>query len=134
MENFNASTYLKPAGLRLTRPRQEIARLLFADGEKRHVTAEIVADLLEAAGESVALATVYNTLHAFVEAGLLREFHGVNPLVTVFDTNVSDHHHFYDELTGALSDIEAGALQLSGLPVTPEGKTVSGFDLIVRIR
>ncbi len=131
---FNAASFLEAQGLRITRPRASMARILFADGSDRHVTAEWLAEELDRQGQPVALATVYNTLHSFVKSGALREVRGASANTIVFDTNTADHHHFYDEATGELTDIPASALSIEGLPGTPDGKMISGLDLIIRLR
>ena len=125
---------LEKYGLRATRPRISVLQLLFGDGQDRHVTAEWVADKLQQSGEGVALATVYNTLHHFAEAGLLREVHGAERGAIIFDTNTAPHHHFYDEVTKTLTDIPSDAMDVSKIPTPPEGRNVVGLDVIVRIR
>lgn len=134
MPDFDAARYLEGLGLRATRPRLMIARILFEDGQDRHVTAEWLADEIGRQGEPVALATVYNTLHSLVAAGALREVQGMGVGTIVFDTHVSPHHHFLDESTGELTDIPAGTLQLSGVPDAPDGKSISSCDIIIRVR
>ncbi len=131
---FDPVALLERYRLRATRPRVHVARLLFGDGQDRHVTAEWVSERLTAAGESVALATVYNTLHNFAEVGLLREVRGAERGAIIFDTNTAPHHHFYNEKTRELSDIPASAIQLMGLPEPPAGSVVVGCDVIVRVR
>jgi Fur family iron response transcriptional regulator len=122
---------IKGAGLRPTRQRLALARLLFDRGS-RHITAEqLHGEALEAAVK-VSLATVYNTLHQFTEAGLLREV-VVEPGRCYFDTNTSDHHHFYFEGKGDLQDIPAAQVQLSALPPAPEGARIARVDVIVRV-
>jgi len=123
---------LRDVGLRPTRQRLALGRLLF-DGGDRHVTAESLHEQAMGAGASVSLATVYNTLHQFTEAGLLREV-VVDSARTYFDTNVSDHHHFFHEDQGALEDIVSGAIEVSGLPQAPEGTNVSRVDIVIRVR
>jgi len=125
---------LQQAGLRVTRPRTEIARLLFADGADRHVTAEWIAGQLSEAGTHVSLATVYNTLHNFLEAGLLREVRGAGTDAIVFDPNLRAHHHLYDETTGALSDIPADAVSVTGAPDLPNGKEIVACEVVFRVR
>ena len=120
--------------LRATRPRISVARLLFADGKDRHVTAEWVAGELENDNEQVALATVYNTLHSFVAAGLMRQVNGVGQNTIIFDTNTGPHHHFLNEATGALTDVAIDAVELKSLPTPPDGMEISGVDLIIRVR
>ena len=125
---------LKTAGLRPTRQRLALAKLLFEpqSGSDRHVTAEQLH--AEAVEESVrvSLATVYNSLHQFTTAGLLREV-VVEPGRSYFDTNVTDHHHFYYEDGGRLQDIPGEQVHLEGLPKPPEGTRVARIDVIVRL-
>ncbi len=123
---------LKGAGLRPTRQRLGLGRLLF-DGGDRHVTAEQLHEEASGAGLRVSLATVYNTLNQFTEAGLLREV-VVEAGRSYFDTNTSDHHHFFFEGTGRLQDIPGDQVRVSDLPIAPEGTTVSRVDVIVRVR
>jgi Fur family iron response transcriptional regulator len=122
---------LKQAGLRPTKQRLALARLLFEMGD-RHTTAEQLH--LEAldAKVGVSLATVYNALHQFTEAGLLREV-VVEPGRSYFDTNVSDHHHFFMEGKGELKDIPGEAVQIASLPAPPEGTEVRQVDIIIRV-
>ena len=121
---------LKSAGLRPTRQRQSLGELLFSGGD-RHVTAESLHDEARQAGISVSVATVYNTLHQFTEAGLLKEV-VVDGSKTQFDTNTSNHHHFlFDD--GSLLDIPAGAMQVVGLPAAPKGSKVARVDVLVRL-
>jgi Fur family transcriptional regulator, iron response regulator len=122
---------LKRAGLRPTRQRMALGQLLFGSGD-RHLTAETLH--MEAIGSSipVSLATVYNTLHQFTEAGLLREV-AVEGSKTYFDTNTSDHHHFYFERDGALMDIQDGSITVNALPEPPEGMEISRVDVLIRL-
>lgn len=126
------SLRLRNAGLRPTRQRLALARLLFALGN-RHVTAEGLRAEAAASDVKVSLATVYNALNQFTAAGLLREVM-VAPERSYFDTNVADHHHFYVETDGALIDIPAGTVSVSGLPAPPPGATVDRIDVVVRVR
>jgi Fur family iron response transcriptional regulator len=123
---------LRGCGLRPTRQRVALARLLFHGGD-RHVTAEQLHGEATSAAISVSLATVYNTLHQFTTAGLLREV-VVEPGRSYFDTNVDDHHHFYCETTGMLQDIPGAAVMVSQLPGAPPGTEISRVDVIIRIR
>jgi len=123
---------LRGAGLRPTRQRLALAKLLF-DGGDRHVTAEQLHGEAAAATIPVSLATVYNTLHQFTGAGLLREV-VVEPGRSYFDTNVDDHHHFFCESTGALQDIPGAAVSVSQLPHAPVGTEISRVDVIIRVR
>ena len=123
---------LRDAGLRPTRQRLALGRLLFEAGD-RHVTAENLHEQAISAGASVSLATVYNTLHQFTKAGLLREV-VVDSARTYFDTNTSDHHHFFHEEDGSLSDISGHAIEVTGLPEAPAGTDVARVDIVVRVR
>jgi Fur family transcriptional regulator, iron response regulator len=123
---------LRAAGLRPTRQRLALARLLF-DQMARHVSAEQLHAEAVAAHVPVSLATVYNTLHQFTAAGLLREV-VVEAGRSYFDTNTSQHHHFYHEESGSLQDIAASELSVSALPAAPGGTTIARVDVIVRLR
>ncbi len=123
--------HLKAAGLRLTKQRIALGRLLL-EGPDRHVTAESFHEEALSGGISVSLATIYNTLHQFTEAGLLRQVI-VDGAKTYFDTNTSDHHHFYLECDGDLIDIPAGSIEVNGLPMTPDGTSIDRVDVVVRL-
>ena len=118
-------------GLRPTRQRVALAELLFRSGD-RHVTAEKLHEEATAAGILVSLATVYNTLHQFTEAGLLRSF-AVDGQKTYFDTNTTDHHHFYCEWNGGVLDMPGGNLVISGVPEAPAGTEVVRVEAVVRL-
>jgi len=123
---------LRSVGLRLTRPRLALARLLF-DGNDRHVTAEQLRGEATAGSIPVSLATVYNVLHQFTAAGLMREV-VVEPGRSYFDTNIDDHHHFFCEASGALQDISGRDVTVSGIPEPPAGTEISCVEVIVRVR
>jgi Fur family iron response transcriptional regulator len=122
---------LREAGLRPTRQRVALAHLLFAEGD-RHVTAETLHEEAQARKVPVSLATVYNTLHQFTEAGLLREV-AVEGAKTYFDTNTSNHYHFFCEPSGKLMDIATGAIRIEGVPEAPDGMVISRVDVLVRL-
>ncbi len=122
---------LRAVGLRPTRQRLALAMLLFGK-EDRHVTAEELYKEATDAGVTVSLATIYNTLHQFTEAGLMREL-SVDGTRTYFDTNTGNHHHFYCEDDGVLVDIDAGSIAVSGVPQPPPGSKTRRVDVIVRI-
>ncbi len=122
---------LRTAGVRLTRQRLLLARLLFV-GRDRHVTAEILRQEAEAAGTPVATGTVYNTLHCFARAGLLREI-TVDPAYNCFDTNVRPHHHFLHPGTRELEDIPEEVIQVAGLPDPPSGTRIADIHVLVRL-
>jgi Fur family transcriptional regulator, iron response regulator len=123
---------LRKAGLRPTRQRKALAQLLFGRGN-RHVMAEAVHEEALQAGHSISLATVYNTMHQFTDAGLLREV-AVDGSRTYFDTNTGDHHHFYFEADGTLADIDGGAIAVAGVPPAPSGAKIDRVDVIVRLK
>ena len=127
-----ALDWLKSAGLRPTRQRLGLGRLLFEGGD-RHVTAEQLHAEATTAGLRVSLATVYNTLNQFTTAGLLREV-VVEAGCSYFDTNTSDHHHFFFEGSGELQDIPGDQVRVANLPVAPAGTEVARVDVIVRVR
>jgi Fur family iron response transcriptional regulator len=123
---------LRAAGLRPTRQRLALARLLLAAGD-RHFTAEHLHSEALAAAVRVSLATVYNTLHQFTDCGLLREV-VVEPGHSYFDTNTADHHHFFCEESGRLQDIPGEELTINGLPLPPPGTEIRRVEIIVRVR
>lgn len=122
---------LRSADLRPTRQRLALARLLF-EKEERHVTAESLHEEAIAANIAVSLATVYNTLHQFTAAGLLREI-VVDATRSYFDTNTSEHHHFFFERSGELEDIPGDQIAVSDLPSPPRGTRITRVDVIVRV-
>lgn len=122
---------LNGVGLRPTRQRLGLARLLF-EGCDRHVTAEQLHGEALSADLRVSLATVYNTLNQFTAAGLLREV-VVEAGKSYFDTNTSEHHHFFLENTGRLEDIPADHLAVQSLPMAPAGTRIARVDVIVRL-
>jgi Fur family iron response transcriptional regulator len=123
---------LRGVGLRPTRQRLALAKLLF-DAHDRHVTAEMLHGEALRARVRVSLATVYNTLHQFTDAGLLREI-VVDAERSYFDTNVSNHHHLFDEGTRHLHDIPEADVRMDSLPPLPDGMEVARVDVIVRIK
>ncbi len=127
------TVWLTGAGLRPTRQRKALADLLVGDGRDRHVTAESLFDAAARAGEKVSLATVYNTLRAFCDAGLLREI-TVDGSKSYFDTNMSDHPHFYWEDDNRLSDAPAEQLEIARVPDAPEGAEIASVDVVIRLR
>ena len=122
---------LRMTGLRPTRQRVALAELLFGRGD-RHFTAEMVHAEAVKKGVPVSLATVYNTLHQFVEAGLLREV-AIEGSKTYFDTKTSNHFHIYFENDGTLVDIEPANIKVENLPKPPEGMEITRIDVLVRV-
>ena len=123
---------LRSVGLRPTRQRLALARLLLENGD-RHITAEQLHGEAVGADIQVSLATVYNTLHQFTEAGLLREV-VVEPGRSYFDTNTTDHHHFFCDADGRLQDIPGEDVMVSGFPLPPLGTEICRVDVIIRVR
>ena len=133
-----ATEWLKAGGLRPTRQRLALARLLVGDGRDRHFTAESLFDDANTRDantrrDGVALATVYNTLRAFCEAGLIREIM-VDGAKSYFDTRIDDHPHFYWEDSAKLADAPADQLEIARLPKAPAGAEVSKIDVVIRLR
>jgi Fur family iron response transcriptional regulator len=123
---------LREAGLRPTRQRVALAHLLFEAGH-RHVTAEGLHVEVKATRMPVSLATVYNALNQFRDAGLLREV-VVAPGRSYFDTNTGHHHHFFVEPDGELHDFPSEKVTIAGLPAPPKGTRLARVDVIVRVR
>jgi len=132
-EHQRGTTWLQRGGLRPTRQRLALAGLLVGDGLNRHVTAESLFAAAAQAGEKVSLATVYNTLRAFCEAGLLHEV-VVDGARSYFDTRLDDHPHFYWEDSHALTDAPVEDLVIANLPAAPEGMAVSRVDVVIRLK
>jgi len=134
LETTERSTqWLSGAGLRPTRQRLVLAKLLVGDGQNRHVTAESLFEAAARISEKVSLATVYNTLRAFCDAGLLREI-TVDGSKSYFDTNMSDHPHFYWEDENRLTDAPADQLLIARVPDAPEGAEIASVDVVIRLR
>ena len=126
-------SWLIDADLRPTRQRLALAAMLVGDGQNRHVTAEGLHDAVLATGDRVSLATVYNTLKAFCDAGLMQEV-TVDGSRSYFDTRVDDHPHFHFEDSGRLTDAPAAQLQIRALPEVPEGYEIAKLDVVIRLR
>lgn len=131
MSQKDITSLLRKSGLRPTRQRMALGTLLFASGD-RHVSAEQLHAEATTAGEHVSLATVYNTLHQFKRAGLLREL-AINGAKAYFDTNTSNHNHFFIESEGQLLDIPGDGIEVSRLPEPPEGMKIAHVDVVVRL-
>ena len=127
-----AAERLRDAGLRPTRQRLELAGLLFREGD-RHLTAESLQDEADKAGIKVSLATIYNTLHQFTEAGLLRQVM-VDASRSYFDTNIGNHQHFYCEDENRLIDIPGETIAVAGIPLPPKGTQIERVDVVIRVR
>ncbi|WP_298909628.1 iron response transcriptional regulator IrrA [uncultured Aliiroseovarius sp.] len=125
--------WLSSAGLRPTRQRLALAHLLIGDGQHRHVTAESLYEATRDGADKVSLATVYNTLRVFSDAGLLREI-TVNGARSYFDTNVTNHPHFFWEDTEELMDAPDEDLKIAQLPEAPAGAEIAKVDVVIRLR
>jgi len=132
----HATSHIRPLlernGLRATRQRLGLARLLFSKGD-RHITADALAAEAQAARMPASLATVYNVLNLFAEVGLVRGL-AVEGSKTIFDTNTSDHCHFFYEETGEITDIAAQGMKFAGEFEPPEGYEITKVDVVVRLR
>ena len=136
MHSYSAQTvdlWLSSGRLRPTRQRVILAQRLIGDGRNRHVTAESLFAASNDHEDKVSLATVYNTLRAFCDAGLMREI-TVDGAKSYFDTNMADHPHFYWEDTAELVDAPADQLKISILPDAPEGGEIAKVDVVIRLR
>ena len=125
-------TLLDKAELRQTKQRTQLAKMLF-QAENRHFTAEQLHKEARTAGGTISLATIYNTLHQFRTAGLLRQVI-VEPGKVYFDTNTEPHHHFYIEDDGELLDVERSEIEISTLPEIPKDCAIQETDVIIRLR
>ncbi len=128
-----AERWLASAGMRPTRQRLALAELLIGDGMNRHVTAESLFDAARTSDQPVSLATVYNTLRSFTEAGLLTEI-TVDGSRSYFDTDVSDHAHFFWEDDGKITDAPHGSVRFDMLPTPPDGAEIAKVDVVIRLR
>ncbi len=128
MEHYEMLT---ARGIRPTKIRKAIAGLLF-DGHNKHVTVDDVIDMARTAQIKTSVASVYNTLNQFAAAGLLRRV-TVEQGKAFFDTNLTDHHHFFFEDEDRLEDIPAGSIKVSGLPELPDGRSIKSIDVTVRL-
>lgn len=123
---------LRQAGLRPTRQRMALGWILFGKGD-RHLTAEMLYEEAMRAKVPVSLATIYNTLHQFTDAGLLRQV-AVEGSRAYFDTNTSSHHHFFIEGRDELVDIPSNEVVVGRTPIPPEGFEIDRVDVVVRLR
>lgn len=130
--SHDVTEMLRDSGLRPTRQRVALAELLYSKGH-RHISAEILHEEAVRASVPVSLATVYNTLHQFTEAGLLREV-AIDGTKTYFDTNVHDHHHFFIEGENRVVDIPRDGIGIGRVPQAPEGMEIVRIDVVVRVR
>lgn len=126
--------WLQSADVRATRQRLALAKLLIGDGAHRHVCAESLHDATKKDGvEPVSLATVYNTLRIFCDAGLLSEI-TVDGHKSYFDTRTDEHPHYYWEGDGRLSDAPRETVKFERIPDAPEGTEIARVDVVIRLR
>jgi Fur family iron response transcriptional regulator len=130
--DLTALERLRAVGLRPTRQRLALARLLFAQGH-RHVSAEDLFKEAMAHRIDVSLATIYNALHDFTAKGLLRAL-SIDSMGSYFDTNTSEHHHFFFEHSGRLEDIRKDKVRISSVPPAPKGAEISRVDVVIRVK
>ena len=124
---------IRKAGLRLTRQRLLLAKLLFEDGENRHTTAAELVRQARQSGEHISMATIYNTLHQFVELGLLRQV-VIDSRAAYFDTNTGDHHHFFHEDSGRLEDIDSHDIRIGKIPAPPDDSRIRRVDVVIHLQ
>ena len=134
MKKIDILKKLRSSGLRPTKQRVEIAKFLFEREKTFHFTVESLDKLLAKKTTSkFALATIYNTIHAFKAAGHLSEVE-VKGKKTYFDTNISNHHHFYDSKTSELIDINDNEIKFDKIPKAPDGKTIKNLEVIINLK
>ena len=134
MKKIDILKKLRSSGLRPTKQRVEIAKFLFEREKTFHFTVESLNKLLTKKTPSkIALATIYNTVHAFKTAGHLSEVE-VRGNKTYFDTNVSNHHHFYDSETAELIDIDANDIIIQKIPKAPNGKKIKNVEVFINLK
>ena len=134
MKKIDIFTKLRTSGLRPTKQRVEIAKFLFEREKTFHFTVESLDKLLaKKTSSKFALATIYNTVHAFKSAGHLSEVE-VRGKKTNFDTNVSNHHHFYDSENSELIDIDANEVVIQKLPKAPNGKKIKNVEVFINLK
>ena len=134
MKKIDILKKLRSSGLRPTKQRVEIAKFLFEREKTFHFTVESLNKFLTKKSSSkIALATIYNTVHAFKAAGHLSEVE-VRGNKTYFDTNVSNHHHFYDSETSELIDIDANDIIIQKIPKAPNGKKIKNVEVFINLK
>ena len=134
MKKVDIFKKLRSSGLRPTKQRVEIAKFLFDRDKTFHFTVEGLENhLAKKTSSKIALATIYNTVHAFKRAGHLNEV-DVRGKKTYFDTNVKNHHHFYDNETSELIDIDASEIVIQKIPKAPNGKKIKNVEVFINLK
>ena len=129
--NNNFVTFLKRNHLKSTLQRFTLIKLLF-DGKNKHFTAEDLYEKVKLKKNKISLATIYNTLHSFVEKKLLKQV-SIKDGKTIFCTNMSSHHHFFNSVTGKLIDIPRNKIKLKKIPKAPEGLKIDSVDVVINL-
>ena len=134
MKKTSILNKLRSSGLRPTKQRVEIAKFLFDRDTTFHFTVESLENhLTKKTSSKFALATIYNTVHAFKKAGHLSEV-DVRGKKTYFDTNITNHHHFYDNETSELIDIDASEIVIQKIPKAPNGKKIKNVEVFINLK
>ena len=134
MKKVDILKKLRSSGLRPTKQRVEIAKFLFERDKTFHFTVESLENhLAKKTTSKFALATIYNTVHAFKKAGHLSEV-DVRGKKTYFDTNTTNHHHFYDSETSELIDIDASEVIIQKIPKAPSGKKIKNVEVFINLK
>ena len=133
MKNQDFINKLRNSGLRPTKQRIKICEALFNTEKTYHFTVNDLAKMVQKNfNEKISLATVYNTLHAFIKKGYVKEISLGNDK-SYFDTNISSHHHFFDTKTNELIDIDSNKIQLKDIPNPPKGKSIKDIDVVINV-
>ena len=124
---------LRASGLRPTKQRLALCKILFDRKETFHFTIEKLKQIATRYSKrKISLATLYNTVYAFKKGGYLKEI-SLKGNKTFFDTNTKNHHHFYDEESNQIFDINNDEIKISKIPSTPIGKKIKSVEITVRI-
>ena len=134
LKNSEFVSKLRNSGLRPTKQRLKICEVLFNRDKTFHFTInDLAKKISENFNEKISLATIYNTVHAFKKAGHLSEV-DVRGKKTYFDTNISNHHHFYDNETSELIDIDASEVVIQKIPKAPNGKKIKNVEVFINLK
>ena len=125
------NVFLRKNGLKPTSQRNIVAKLLF-NGKNKHFTAEDLYEKVKLTRKNISLATVYNTLHSFVEKKILKQV-SIKEGKTIFCTNMKNHFHFFNSFTGKLSDFSSDEIQINKLPAPPKGMKIESIDVVINL-
>tara|TARA_B100001063_G_scaffold226190_1_gene235616 strand:+ start:469 stop:888 length:420 start_codon:yes stop_codon:yes gene_type:complete len=124
---------LRESGLRPTKQRLKICDALFTPEKTFHFTVKDLVKIIEEKSNiKISIATVYNTVSAFKKKGYLKEI-SITSEKSYFDTNINNHHHFFDVKENELIDIEANQVELKNIPSPPDGKTIKNVDVVINV-